>query len=62
EFLGAARPGAGGQTDYTNMDQNPQALLGVDWLLPDGYYVVAQVSSSGGKQWGFSVGLAQALK
>ena len=62
EFLGAVRPGAGGKMDYTNMDQKPQALLGVDWLLPDGYYVTAQVSSSGGDQWGFSVGLAQALK
>jgi hypothetical protein len=62
EFLGAARPGAGGKTSYTNMDQKPQLLLGADWLLPDGYYVTAQVSSSGGEQWGFSVGLAQALK
>ena len=62
EFLGVVRPGAGGKTTYTKMEPNPQALFGVDWLLPDGYYVTAQVSTSGGDQWGFSVGLAQSLK
>ena len=62
EFLGTVRPSAGGKTTYTNLEPKPQMLLGVDWLLPDGYYVTTRISASGKEQWGFSVGLAQALK
>lgn len=62
EFLGAERHGAGGKQSYTDSKRKPQGLLGVDWLLPDGYYVTAQVSASGQGEWGFSFGLAQALR
>lgn len=62
EFLGTERPGAGGKENYTDGKQSPQGLLGVDWLLPDGYYLTAQVSTSGKNEWGFSLGLAQALR
>jgi hypothetical protein len=61
-FLGAVRPGLGGRENYTDGKQKPQGLVGVDYLFPDGYYLTAQVSASGQGQWGFSLGLAQALK
>jgi hypothetical protein len=62
EFLGIERPTLGGKQSYIDGKQNPQGILGVDYLLPDGYYLTAQVSGSGQGQWGFSLGLAQALK
>lgn len=62
EFLGAERPDAGGKRSYTDVTQRLQGLLGVNWLLPDGYYVTAGVSASGQGEWGFSLGVAQSLR
>jgi len=62
EFLGTERSGVGGKENYTDGKQKPQGLLGVDWHLPDNYYLTVQISASGSNEWGFSLGLAQALK
>lgn len=62
EFLGAVKPALGGKQNYTDGKQKPQGLMGVDWRFPDGYFLTAQISASGQGQWGFSLGLAQALK
>jgi hypothetical protein len=62
KFLGIERPDTGGKRSYTDVKQKPHGLLGVDWLLPDGYYVTAGLSASGRGEWGFAVGVAQALK
>jgi len=62
KFLGVERPGLGGTQSYSDASGGTQGLLGVDWRLPDGYYVTARGCASGHGQWGFSLGLAQALK
>ncbi|MFH1010865.1 MAG: hypothetical protein V1784_06500 [bacterium] len=62
EFLGVVRPSLGGKQSYADASGKAQGLLGVDWRLPDGYYVTARGCASGQGQWGFLLGLAQALK
>lgn len=62
EYLGTERPGAGGKAEYTDAKQRPQGLFGVEWLFPDGYHLTTQISTGGEGRWGFSIGIAQALK
>jgi hypothetical protein len=62
EFLGTVRPALGGKQSYSDGNQKAQALLGVDWLFPNGYSATVQASIGGKDAWGFTLGLAQTLK
>jgi hypothetical protein len=61
-FNGRTFSSAGGKSDYSDGSQSLRGLAGLEWKLPEGYSIAAEVQTTPKGVWTLSIGVAQVLK